>query len=165
MTERTFICRYLEQYFDEIEPKEFYRAIFPEGELEQHEQRRQGKYNGVAVELLPKEDSNKNNSRRYIITDELDILDKLLQSENFIIVSPVSYIGRSRQSKNARFIYAMAIDLDGITEEHYLIDLFHQIEIAYLPRPTYIVWSGTGLHLYYQFEQPLPCQFHHLPGR
>ena len=157
MTERTFICKYLEQYFDEIEPKEFYRAIFPEGELEQHEQRRQGKYNGVAVELLPKEDSNKNNSRRYIITDELDILDKLLQSENFIIVSPVSYIGRSRQSKNARFIYAMAIDLDGITEEHYLIDLFHQIEIAYLPRPTYIVWSGTGLHLYYQFEQPLPC--------
>lgn len=157
MIDRSFICQYLEQYFDEIEPKEFYRAIFPKGELEQHEQRRKGKYNGVAVELLPKEDSNKNNSKRYIITDELDILDKLLQSDNFIIISPISYIGRSRQSKNARFIYAMAIDLDGIIEEHYLIDLFHQIEIEFLPKPTYIVWSGTGLHLYYQFNQPLPC--------
>lgn len=157
VAERVFIYEYLKEWYDEIEPKEFYRAIFPVGELETHEQRRQGKYNGVAVELLPKEDNEKNNSRRYVITDELDILDKLLESDNFIIISPISYVGKSRQSRNARFIYAMAIDLDGISEIHNLVDFFYQVKNDYLPEPTYIVWSGTGVHLYYQFEQPIPC--------
>ena len=157
MQDRVFIADYLASYFDELEPKEFYRAIFPAGELASHSEiDKQGKYNAIAVELLPKEEDRKN-ARRYVITDELDILDKLQESKNFIIVSPISYIGKSRQAKNARFIYAIAIDLDGITEQHYLTDLFHQIENEFLPKPTYIVWSGSGIHLYYQFEQPIPC--------
>lgn len=156
MSDRVFICEYFETYFDEVPPKEFYRALFPVGELEKHDERQQGKYNAIAIELLPKAENNIN-SRKYIVTDELDILDKLLQSENFIILSPISYIGKSRQANNARYIYAMAIDLDGITEQHYLVDLMHQIEIGFLPKPTYIVWSGTGIHLYYQFTSPLPC--------
>ena len=87
MSDRIFIKQYLEQYFDEIEPKDFYRAIFPEGELEQHGEQEQGKYNAIAVELLPKEE-DRNNSRRFVITDELDILDRLLKSDNFIIGTP-----------------------------------------------------------------------------
>lgn len=161
MSDRLFIAEYLETYFDELEPREFYREIFAEGELAKHdEQLRKGRYNAVAVELLPQSQERqeqRQNAKRYIITDELDILDKLLQSENFIICSPISYAGRSREAKNARFIYALAIDLDGITEEHYLRDLFHQIENEFLPKPTYILWSGSGVHLYYQFEQPIPC--------
>lgn len=161
MNDRIFIAEYLETYLDELEPKEFYRAIFPAGELASHEeQRQQGKYNAVAVELLPQTKERKEqqkNAKRYIITDELDILDKLLLSKNFIICSPISYAGRSREAKNARFIYALAIDLDGITKESNLRDLFLQIENEYLPKPTYILWSGSGVHLYYQFEQPIPC--------
>lgn len=158
MADRKFLVEYLEKYFDELTPKEFYRAIFEEGELAGHEERQtKGKYNGVAVELLPQEDETKSNARRYILTNELDILDKLLEKENFIIVSPISYIGKSRQAAAARFIYAMAIDLDGMTREQNIIDLFYQIENEVLPKPTYIVWSGTGLHLYYQFEKPIPC--------
>lgn len=156
MADREFIRDYLEQFFDELEPKEFYRAIFPEGSLETPGQQNQGKYNGIAVELLPKEE-NGSNARRYVITDNFEIMDKLLQSKNFIIVSPITYIGKSRQASNARFIYAIAIDLDGITELHYLHDLFHQMENDILPRPTYMVWSGTGLHLYYQLIKPVPC--------
>ena len=156
MADRIFIRDYLMQYFDEVEPKEFYRGIFPVGELQSHKKERDGKCNAIAVELLPKE-ADTPNAKRYVITDELDVIDKLLLSDNFIIVSPISYIGKSRQSQNARYIYAMAIDLDGITEQHYLVDLFHQIEVGYLPKPTYIVWSGTGLHLYYQFTTAIPC--------
>ena len=156
MADRVFIRDYLMQYFDEVEPKEFYRGIFPVGELQSHKAERDGKCNAIAVELLPKEE-NKPHAKRYVITDELDVIDNLLLSDNFIIVSPISYIGKSRQSQNARYIYAMAIDLDGVTEQHYLVDLFHQIEIGYLPKPTYIVWSGTGLHLYYQFVNAIPC--------
>lgn len=163
MQDRLFIRDYLMQFYDELEPMEFYRAIFPEGELEEAGQKdagTTGKYNVLAVELLPAAETKENKraeARKYIITDDLEGIKALLQSENFIIISPISYIGKSRQSQNARYIYAMAIDLDGVTEQHNLDDLLHQIEVGYLPKPTFLVWSGTGLHLYFQFVEPLPC--------
>lgn len=153
---REFIPEYLGRFYDELTPQEFYRAIFPKGELEERGKQEHGKYNAIAVELLPKEE-NSVNARRHIITDDLRLLDELLKSNNFIIISPISYAGRSRIAANARFIYAITIDLDGITEEHYLTDLFFQIKNGFIPEPTYIVFSGTGIHLYYQLEKPIPC--------
>ena len=153
---REFIGEYLKTYYDELPPREFYRSIFPKGELEEHGKQETGRYNAIAVELLPKAEKNVN-ARRHIITDDLKLLNELLKSENFIIISPISYAGRSRIAANARFMYAIAIDLDGITEEHYLRDLFFQMENGFIPQPTYTVFSGTGIHLYYQLEKPLPC--------
>ena len=152
---RKFILDYLEQYFDEIEPFDFYRAIFPPGELEEKGKQTNGKYNAIAVEILPQESEKKVN--RYLIHDDLKGLNRLFKSDNFTIISPISYAGKSRISLNARYIYAMAIDFDGITEEKYIIDLFHQMKNNIIPNPTYIVFSGSGLHLYYQFEKPIPC--------
>lgn len=155
--DRTFIRDYLSVYYDEVEPMEFYKGIFPDGELEEAGERIQGKYNAIALELLPRRNDSRENVKKYLITDGLVALEKLLKSNNFVIISPISYAGRSRQGDNARFIFALAIDLDGIREESNLNDLFHQIQIGYLPKPTNIVWSGTGLHLYYQFVEPIPC--------
>lgn len=156
---KQFILEYMKQYFSELEPEEFYRRIFPEGELEKQGEYQKGKYNAIAVELLPvKEKDEKQKAKRYTLTDGLEKLPELLESENFIIVSPISYAGKERSSKNARFIHALAIDLDGIETPQNLTDLFHQInKVEYLPRPTYCVCSGNGLHLYYQFERPVPC--------
>lgn len=156
LTDKLVLKDYLSQYFDEIPPEEFYREIFPAGELEEAAEQKQGKYNAIAVELLQQE-QNKRNAKRYILNDDLQLLDTLLQSENFIILSPVSYAGRSREAKNARFIYAMAIDLDGVDTVQHITDLFYQVANGIIPKPTYVVWSGTGLHLYYQFLQPIPC--------
>lgn len=159
MSDRVFIRDYLRQYLDYVEPKDFYRSIFPEGDLEPKGMHIKGKYNAIAVELLSAEEQKKSKtpSKKFVITDELLILDRLLESNNFIIISPISYIGKSRDAANSRYIYAIAIDLDGITELQHLKDLFHQIEIEYIPKPTYIVWSGTGIHLYYQLINPIPC--------
>lgn len=157
MQDRLFIRDYLDTYFDEIEPYDFYRAIFPSGELEEKGLQIQGKYNAIAVELLPPSSERAAPARRCFLHDGLESLDELLESDNFIILSPISYAGKSRSSQNARYIYAMAIDLDGITDIGKLQNLFHQTEIGYLPNPSYIVWSGAGVHLYYQFMQPLPC--------
>lgn len=149
------VLSYLQTYFDELQPLEFYRAIFPAGELETAGQQQHGKYNAIAVELQPK--GSETEIKRYLIHDDLSGLQQLFKSDNFIIVSPISYAGKSRSSVNARYIYAMAIDLDGITKEEHLRDLFHQFDNDVLPTPTYIVASGSGLHLYYHFEKPLPC--------
>lgn len=150
-----FILNYLQQYFEELQPLEFYRNIFPFGELESAGEQQQGKYNAIAVELQPTE--TETNVKRYLIHDDLKGIEQLLNSENFVIISPVSYAGKSRISSNARYIYAMAFDLDGVSQEQNIRDLFHQFNKEYLPKPTYTVFSGSGLHLYYQFEKPLPC--------
>ncbi len=152
---REFIVEYLNQFYEEVPPQDFYRAIFPVGELEEHGKQETGRYNAIAVELLPKEAEA--NARRHVITDDLRLLDELLRSDNFIIISPISYAGRSRVAANARFMYAIAIDLDGITEKHYLTDLFFQMKNEVIPQPTYTVFSGSGIHLYYQLEKPIPC--------
>ena len=146
-----FKQKYLEKYFEAIASKEFYRSIFPEGELQKKGVYGDNKYNAIAVEL------GEDKIRRYTITDDLDMIDELLQSENFIIVSPITYVGKSRNSDNARMMYALAIDLDGVNKEINIIDLFHQVEkVEHLPRPTYTVISGGGLHLYYVFKDPIP---------
>lgn len=159
MADRQFIADYLETYYEDMEPKEFYREIFPAGELQKAGGKNygDGKYNAIAVEIIKKADGGYR-AKRYTITDDLDKIDELVKSDNFIIVSPISYRGKSREAINARYIYALAIDLDGITKPQYLYDLIHQMkEVDYLPEPTYIIWSGSGLHLYYQFKEPIPC--------
>lgn len=158
MQDRLFIADYLSQYLEEIEPIEFYRRIFPEGELEKRGQQEIGKYNAIAVELISTTSGRKMRAKKHIITDDLERLQVVLRSPNFTIISPISYAGKNRTSDNARFIYALAIDLDGIAKQSNLVDLLHQIDkVEHLPKPTYLVWSGSGLHLYYQFEKPIPC--------
>lgn len=154
-----FIADYLSTYFDEITPVDFYRKIFREGELAEQGIQEVGKYCGIAVEITNRMRSNgKPVIRRYNITNGLEQIPMLLESENFIIISPISYAGKSRVSDNARFIYGIGIDVDGIDTKQKLIDLLHQMrEIEFLPLATYIVSSGTGVHLYYLFDEPIPC--------
>lgn len=152
------LTKYLETYFDEISAAEFYRYIFPKGELDLAMKYTPGKYTGIAVEILPNR-----RTKRHTITDDLQEIDKLLQSENFCLASPISYSGKSRKSENARFLYAITFDVDGIIvyedgKPQGLIDLLYQVNgpSERLPNPTFIVSSGTGLHLYYVLEKPIP---------
>lgn len=162
-----FIENYLDNYYPVVEPKQFYKEIFATKPLAVKGELAQGTYNGVALELFPTEkvivedkEELKTHTKRHIITNELDKLDYLLKTDNFVIVSPISYIGKSRKSENSRFIYAIVIDLDGVETEGHLNDLFYQIENEILPRPTYTVFSGNGIHLYYHLETALPCYEH-----
>lgn len=154
----------IEQGFINIDYMSFYRDIFPVGSFERKGMYEDEKANGIIVEVTDEYIGEKQKVLRHTLTDELGKLDEVVKRDNFCIMSPISYIGKSRQSKNARFMYAMAIDLDGVTSIKRFNFLMEQINhgdkmigfIWGLPRPTYIVSSGTGLHLYYVFEQPIP---------
>ena len=74
-------------------------------------------------------------------------------------MSPVGYSGRNRTAKNARWLYGIAIDLDGVEMEQ-LRDVFYQMKNEFLPQCTYCINSGHGLHLYYLFEKPVPLYRH-----
>lgn len=154
----------IEQGFINIDYMSFYRDIFPVGSFERKGMYEDEKANGIIVEVTDEYIGEKQKVLRHTLTDELEKLDEVVKRDNFCIMSPISYIGKSRQSRNARFMYAMAIDLDGVTSSERFDFLMEQINhgdkmigfIWGLPRPTYIVSSGTGLHLYYVFEQPIP---------
>ena len=156
------LTKYLYTYYDELEPKEFYREIFREGELQEKGVYDEGKYNGIIVEVTKDRlHDGRNKILRHTLTDDLDKIDEVIERDNFCLMSPISYIGKKRNSDNARALYALTIDLDGVIIKNGdnptgLKTLFHQIEnIDRIPMPTYIVSSGTGLHLYYVFEKPI----------
>ena len=168
------ILEYLQQYYDEIEPMDFYRFIFPEGALEKKGEYIEGKYTGILREVtsqkyIDSKGKERNRVNRYNITDDLEILKEVIQRNNneFVITQPISYIGKSATAKNARELYALVIDLDGIKVKevgdnaHGMHNLFYQFtESKQLPMPTFVVMSGTGIHLYYVFEKPIKLYYH-----
>jgi hypothetical protein len=140
---------YLNQYCEQLEPMEFYRALFPAGTFERQGQQQDAKPNGIALVI-------KGNRQAYhhIITDELAEIEYLLQ-QDFVILSPIGYFGQRRLGRYARYLYALAFDLDGV-ELPQLRDLLYQIDNGILPAPTVIVNSGHGVHLYYFLREPVP---------
>lgn len=129
-----------------------------------------GEYAGIAVERVPQVLLNgipKLNSKghqeyrgkRYTVTQgNIELYDLIDASENFCMISPISYSGRSRKIENARYLYALCIEVDYIEPKNGIDELVYSWERDYLPipKPTYVVCSGNGLHLYYVFERPIP---------
>ncbi len=151
----------LKSDFREVEPLEFYREIFPVGELDKKGAFTKDKFTGIACEFTNKKKSNgKQLVKRYSITDDLEEIETLLKSDNFIILSPISYIGKARLTDNAKVMYAFAIEIDDIRVDENgradgYYDLIHQMKNDILPMANYIVASGNGIHLYYLFDKPL----------
>lgn len=158
----------LARHFEEVAPLEFYREIFPDGELdawaEGEDPKTPGKYTAIAVEITKEKKSNgKPLVKRYSITDELDGIDYLTYSKNFCVLAPISYAGKSRESTNARVMYALCIELDNLLvtkdgRQRGLEQLIFQWSerADWIPRPTFMVASGNGVHLYYVFEAGIP---------
>lgn len=150
----------LNSLFEEVHYMDFYRDIFPEGSFEERGEYEDGKYNGIAIAI----EKGSKRAKRMTITDDLDMIADMAGSNDFCLMSPISYAGKSRKSSNARFMYALAIDLDGMTERKHWDFFMEQINRGHemlqfvwgLPRPTYLVSSGSGIHIYYVFKQPIP---------
>ena len=143
---------YLNTYFEEVSPKEFYRAIFPEGSFERAGHPEDEKANGI-ITVIENE-----KARNWIVFDDLAVIDEV-KGKEFAVMSPVAYSGRNRTAANARWLYGIAIDLDGV-EMVQLRDVFHQMDNDIIPKCTYCINSGHGLHLYYLLEKPVPLYKH-----
>ena len=161
---------WLDAHYERVEPHAFYREIFPVGSFERKGHFEDGKGNGIGISILdvteelvdaseqPKEgddvqDKKEKEVHCYVINDGLEKLDELI-NQKFSIISPVSYFGKSRSGKNARELYAIAFDLDGVDMPQ-LRDTFHQMNRGFIPAATFVVNSGTGLHLYYLLDSPI----------
>ena len=164
--------------YKSISPIDFYNSIFLE-DLEDHrspEDYRSGEYGAIAVEKRKRVDKNGKPILRFdkktkkkvetyrghritITKGNLELYRFIDDSEGFCLMSPISYAGKHRTLKNARYLYALCIDVDHL-KPNGLRELIHswtgRPPEYRLPKPTYIVCSGRGLHLYYVFEKPIP---------
>lgn len=159
----------LSSSYPELSPADFYRELFPEGSFEMHRPELDGldrderlefyrslpadqrRPNGIVLEVPP-QDSGKG-ARQWTVTDDLHALDRFTRDEPvFALMAPIGYSGSKRDLAHAYTLYAMAFDLD----QPKLSGLLHQSTHHIIPCPTFIVLSGHGVHLYYQFEKPQP---------
>ena len=145
--------------FESVCAIDFYEDIFGE-DLAPHRlpaDCQSGEYSAIALEITDKGKERKA-KRIYVQQDLIELIDLIEDSDNFCLVAPVSYAGKKRTNNNARFLYALCIEIDGIQPKHGLEELFYSFERKnrQMLRPTYIVCSGTGLHLYVVFERPIP---------
>ncbi len=143
---------WLASKYREVGALDFYRDMFPVGELERTGHFEDACANGILTVIRERDASN------YLVLDDLQIIQDV-SGEEFVVMSPVTYCGRNRTAKNARWLYGIAIDLDGVELQN-LKDVFFQIEHGVLPQCTYCVNSGHGLHLYYLFERAVPLYKH-----
>lgn len=147
------LLAYLNTFFDEIEPVVFYRSIFPEGELAESVKDPIGRYHAMAID----KDTDREHRRRNFVYNDFAELKRMIAQHRDAIIAPVTYNGLARTDENARFIYALTVDLDSLAEDG-LANLCSQIDRAErIPAPTFIVWSGNGVHLYYQLSEPIAC--------
>lgn len=151
---------------------DFYSDIFGDDLEEERlpDDYKRGEYAGIAIEKVKKTDDkgnlvldNKNRpryiGRRYTITKgNMKLYNLIDSSDNFCMIAPISYAGRVRENDNARYMYALCIEVDHIKPKTGLQELIYSWVRDFLavPEPTYIVCSGAGLHLYFVFERPIP---------
>lgn len=141
-------------HFSASSASEFYRDIFPVGSFEkrvgyQENYEKTNLGNGFIVYTL----DEKKHTR--IVFDDLAELFELLDNE-CAFMSPISYFGRNRTAKNARYLYALAFDLDEVGGKQIKSFFDFHVYQQHYPKPTYVINSGGGVHLYYVFEKPIP---------
>lgn len=137
-----------ERGYLEVEPKEFYRAIFPVGSLQS--EIGDGKGNIIASQLRPK---GKGKTKQWIVDDSLKLLDKVI-GDSFGLIPPISFYGKSHTKENAHQLFAMVIDIDYVGLQQ-LKNILKQFGNGVQLCPSFLVSSGKGVHLYYLLKEPI----------
>lgn len=94
---------------------------------------------------------------RIFFEDTFEDTLKELQEADFAIINGITYFGRKNVQEHASKVYALILDLDGVTDKTlgtFLHGAFSDFELY--PLPNYIALSGHGVHLYYLFDEPVP---------
>lgn len=135
--------------YEEVDPLAFYREIFPVGSFQDkgHTERKAG--NGM---LIYKNEHGQHWHK--FIFDDLTEIPNWYGVEDVYIRS-ASFIGKNTKNENASMIYALVFDLDGqgITELQMVTQFMRKG--TNIPKATFVVLSGHGLHLYYVLETPI----------
>lgn len=96
---------------------------------------------------------------KHIIPMKIDEAIEQSENRNDMLLGGCSYFNNWISKKSVKDIYAFIIDMDNVYSGTLLNALQNDWKTANnepLPMPTYIVNSGTGLHLYFILKEPIP---------
>ncbi len=79
------------------------------------------------------------------------MLDKVI-GDRFGLIPPISFYGKSHTKENAHELFAVVMDVDYVGKQQ-LKNLLKQFGNGVQLRPTYLVSSGKGVHLYYFLQE------------
>lgn len=155
------VNEYLSNQYEEVNGLDFYSDLFSNNERAGEFNKDYSKPNAVYLYTDEKDKNSKRTLRRRIMlkdTWENDYIN-FVEENPMTLCSGLSYRGRSNKLENAQSIHALVFDLDsvGIKEINILfkrMDLDPKL-IRTIPKPTYVSMSGSGLHLYYFFDEPI----------
>lgn len=143
---------WLSATYERLGPYDYYRDMFPEGSFEREGQADK-RPNGMLSIIQDK--SQRGRSYPRMVFDDLgEILANL--DKGTVVISPVGYSGKRKRADLAYELYGMVIDLDDVGTRE-LGNLVYQMENGILPMATYLKNSGTGVHVVYLFEEPVPA--------
>lgn len=155
------VVEMIQVMYPEVSGYDFYRDIFPDNEESGEIGSKYLKPNAVYLYQDEADLGSKRRLRRRIMlndTWEQDYID-FVERNPMTLCSGLSYRGRTNKLEAAQRIHALVFDLDAVGVSQFK-NLLLRIgkkpgQVRALPIPTYIVVSGSGLHLYYVFEQPI----------
>ena len=161
MTENYRGCfEYLSAQYPQVGGYEFYKEIFPDNENfgEQHTD-----YSHPNAIYLYKDEAaadQKTLRRRVMLNDiwKRDYMD-YVERNPMTLCSGLVYRRKANKLENAQRMNALIFDLDGVGLRE-IRNLFLRFgedpeHIRTLPMPTFLVLSGSGLHVYYVFREPI----------
>lgn len=148
---------YLDAQFPEVGGCEFYAELFPDiessGELHSD-------FSHPNAVYLYRDEEKGRQRRRIMLKDvwEKDYIE-YVEENPLTLCSGLVYRGRSNRLDHAQRMNALIFDLDGVGIGE-LRNLFLRFggdptQLRRLPMPTFLVLSGTGLHVYYVFQEPI----------
>jgi hypothetical protein len=153
---------YLSAQFEQVDGYEFYREIFPDNENAGERHLDFSHPNAIYLyrDEADVEAGRRRLRRRVMLNDtwEQDYMD-FVERNPMTLCSGLTYRRRANKLVNAQQMNALIFDLDGVGLSE-LRNLFLRFggdpaELRRLPMPTYLVLSGTGLHVYYLFQEPV----------
>lgn len=143
--------------YENVNGYEFYQDIFPNCEESGSYHSDYSRPNAIYLYF----DKERQRLRRRIMLKDTwqDDYMEYVEENPLTLCSGLMYRGRANKLNNAQQINALIFDLDGVGQAEFkVMEARWGVESgAYrsIPRPTYTVLSGTGIHLYYVFEEPI----------
>ena len=158
------LVRRLGALYDEVRGEEFYEELFPDNENTGDNYTDYSHPNAIYLyrDMVEVDGKKREKQRRRIMlrdTWEEDFME-YVAGNPLALCSGLSYRKRANTLVNAQKLHALIIDLDAVNEGH----LRNLLETRFgapaergrsLPQPTFLVASGTGLHVYYLLDEPL----------
>jgi hypothetical protein len=102
-----------------------------------------------------KNDNDEHGYYRVLFEDTFEKYIKESQKADFTLINGLTYFGKKNIQQNASKMFAMIFDLDDVDADTVTALMSGSIVADVYPHPNYVILSGSGLHLYYLFDEPI----------